>query len=501
MSERTPQVELLLADEGIAYLGQNLEENHIDVSRESEEISPEKAREQFAEIYERLAMLYESANAMEAQLTQLAKLGGSEYVPATQPAAGSVEASVVSVATESPKPQAPKPHPPKQQAQQPEAQIEEARLAEEVQTLKPVEMGQVIIDSTLTQDHISEKSFSNTGPDNREHRRVSTGVLHAGETYQDTPSAPLTTPDRPTQPEAPKQADGYFEGKKVSVRNTTHSSESGALLLEVIDEDGITNTITEDQLEIRKRPSEQESKKPGTEVELYDSTRSREVEVYKVEEKPEEAKSWFSKAREKFGIHYWSAKFGAAKDFIVDNTYTRLLNIGVSGESMTEAERDEKRDKNQKLIILGAGILGGLVVGSLVTAGIINGEQSADVASNLPADLPRNDSAVREQMRDMLNGGNIGGEGVHLPDGVSPEATLDAYVPNANPNYYVTDGMGGRALFDKLGIGGDQWPAYQEQLRAISPESFYEEPGRELLINNVGWLPVELQEFIDKIKR
>ncbi len=529
MSEKTPQPDLSLPDEDITELGQSLdasrqaeaEERHLskeeldDLEREIYDELNEK-RQEIDQAHEKLTALSEEVKTLEQRIRYMMKetrvSAGVSSIPE-----GKVE---VPQTPEVPKSETPK-------------------------AARAVEMGQAVLEAAQPHNKSAEQSFATATPDTREHKRVSTGILHAGEVHDEIHKPSLTVEDRtqhqppkkgweafeediahlkdkveskalpwlkddvkPATPEAAqpgKVADGYyFEGKKVSVTRTIGAPDTETLTLEVVDDEGNVHTLREDQLEIwldgvRKGADDFEKgsrvKKPGTEVALYRPT-SKEVEVYKGPEKPEEAKSWFAKARAKYGVHFWNAKFMAAKDFVVDNTYGRLLNVGVN-DSMDKDEQDKKRDRNQKLIILGAGVLGGLIVGSLVTAGIIEAQHAGEVANTPPTGPKGGHSGIPEKLKDVLNG-----KGAHSGSGeiVNTAPPVTTYEPYSNSTFNVPSGEGGLELFSKLNLDSNTWYAHQSELLHNFPNDFYQNPGEAVRIAHSGWLSPEAQKFIESLK-
>jgi len=72
----------------------------------------------------------------------------------------------------------------------------EAQSVQQPEIPRPIEMGQVVIHATQTEDALSEKAFNNTAPDKREHRRVSTPTtLSPVETS--TKTAPIDENEKP----------------------------------------------------------------------------------------------------------------------------------------------------------------------------------------------------------------------------------------------------------------------------------------------------------------
>jgi|GEM_PF-6562451 len=64
----------------------------------------------------------------------------------------------------------------------------EAQSIKQPQEHKPIEMGQVVIQATQTEDTLSEKAFNNAAPDKREHRRASRTAFDANEKPEDIPA-------------------------------------------------------------------------------------------------------------------------------------------------------------------------------------------------------------------------------------------------------------------------------------------------------------------------
>jgi hypothetical protein len=432
--------------------------------------------------------------------------------------------------------------------------------------LRPIEMGQVILEATQQQDEVSEAAPATTTVDKKEHKRVSTGIMHAGEVHHDRAKPPLTVEDRPKQPakrgwaafeedvtrlkdkvehkalpwleddvkpialetpgvskpeETPpveKAEDGYYYGgKKVTVARSEPGQDGEGSTLEVVDDEGNGSTIREDQLEIWlngvKKDKQDFEPKPGKELELYDKGTSKEVELYKQEEKPEEAKKWFARNREKYGVHYWHAKWMAVKDNVA-GAYDSVLNIGVNVgvekalnkgvvDTMTEDEKrikqeqnraekqEENRKRNRTIMLVTVGTLGALLVGDLLAHAVHPGE------SGIAPPAPKGNRFPG--LPGWNNPPGAGHGGLETPPLRAPTETLP-FTPNVNPTYNIASGEGGLELFGKLNLDSNTWYAHQEELLHNFPNDFYQNPGQAVRIAHSGWLSPEAQKYIESLK-
>ncbi|MFZ1302047.1 MAG: hypothetical protein WAQ27_05760 [Candidatus Microsaccharimonas sp.] len=312
------------------------------------------------------------------------------------------------------------------------------------------------------------------------------------------------TPDPDAKPEkaAPRQAQGYYEGKRVQVYNALKKPDSEAYTLEVIDDEGKTYSIEENQLEITRIP--------GKEVELY---RPEGRELVLVE--AEITKSWWGRAREKYGLLKWSVKWTEALRGAAETVYGKALNAGIK-EGMTDEEKQAKREKNRRNItfatgaLVGAGLVG---AGVLIANGIADHVNAAEAATNAPKGIGPNNLTI-DQVRDLMEGRGGSGSGDLSPEALAAAeaaaraaeaanaapATAAAYEAFSNPSYNITPGLGGEALFQKLNIDPQKFYDNQDYLLKNFGDYFYQEPGQAVRISNDGWLPPEAQRYIESLR-
>ncbi len=535
--------------EEIAELGQTLEESRLSDAQEAQPLSQEEITAKFHDTYEKVSQIYETARMLEEELKELAKLGGTEYVPAFE-ASSTAKSPVVEKPLSRPT----------------EKLIAKfgGETATESQNTRVHEIGQVVVDATRERDSISERAFESTTPDTRENRRVS---QHAHEVHErpvaptplslksrmkndaqkvwDTVTEDLTKAvehfekkdeDLSSSDESGKSAEitpiskkskelvvvdaentelvplenkpmyGLsFEGKPITFVKE-ESMPNGDVFFTFKDEDGnerteLKNKIT---LSVPPRPSE-----------LPQNPNPQAVEVAQQEEEAEKAgivertKNWLSKKREQYGIHYWHAKYMAADDYLGDKTskfVDKGLNYKVT-DTMTEDEKQERRDKNRLNIKIGVGVLGGLVVGyafanlvnevneahAAVTAGGLPKAPTFSPESNIIPDLNQSTGYPEGYNPSMqFDGGAI--------EAAPPAAPVLSFEAFSNPNYNIpNNGMGGEQLFGSLNINPAKFYEVQDYLHTNWPASFYQEPGQPVELN-IGWIPADAQKYIESLR-
>ncbi|MES2630837.1 MAG: hypothetical protein V4611_02690 [Patescibacteria group bacterium] len=283
-----------------------------------------------------------------------------------------------------------------------------------------------------------------------------------------------------TEETAPTEPGVYHNNKLVTIIDRQASPDGKSAFVTYKDEDGNSRTVHESELVIISPEAEEQNT---------------------------EAKGWWDKHRNKFGIHYWRAKWAIAADYVGDKAgalYGRGLNYQVT-ETMTEVEKQEKREKNRRNIIIGASVLGVAVLGGLAY-GLAN--EIANSGADLPKGNTPGNSPGGEDISDWrAKRFGIPADGVKdlpLTDlEVGVDAPAPAYEAYSNPNYNAVDGIGLEELFNNVGLDGtmlyDNDGALLQQLRAEFPQDLYDMNDGGVGINE-GWLSPSLQQRIESLK-
>ena len=524
MSEKLLEQELSVPDKDIAELGQTLEKSRQEEQNSAEILPPagdaqgalDEIIEEYTEKNKTLGDLRKvveiitgEMDALYGKLEKLAELTGLDVnIPSTEEGEN-VAPVAPKPKPQPPKPQAPKPQPPKSFEKAVPVVTEipvtapveaEAKTIAVAHPSQPLEMGQVILEAKRPVDKASEKAFASTDEDKRTSRRASMGYSQSGDVYGDAPrelpgakaevsevKVEEQSEEQPEEQPAPAVEDNKVETPVVEKVQPEKKAPLKKAEAEV--EDGrsdIKSWLGRRGLFKRKEPGETpELVKVET---LFDKTsEADDKKSFELKEKVESVKKWFSGAREKYGVHYWNAKWMAAKEFM-GTAKESVLNYGVT-ETMIPFEQEERRKKNRRNVMIGGSVLAVLAIG----AGLVRIEEAAEAAANAPAGLDHAD-----QMKDTL----LANRAQEIPVGGGAEQVpvADAFVPNVEPAYNIPDGKGGLDLFSKLNLSPDVWHANEGILLQNFPDDFYLEPGRGVLITNPGFLSPEAQQFIESLR-
>jgi hypothetical protein len=231
-------------------------------------------------------------------------------------------------------------------------------------------------------------------------------------------------------------------------------------------------------------------------------------EVYKGQEKPEAAKSWFANAKDKFGIRLWSVAY-AAKDAVTD-TYHKLLNVGTSGLGYEEALK--KKDENRKILLIGTAAIGALLAGRLVMeiAENINVAEATAGVPSLGPDVTNGVEPTGLNVQDNLNGySNAQVETApsapvqQIPYSsesvVTPPAIKPTFQPNLDAAFNIAGDEHTLDLFSELKLNTDLVEAHKSELLQYSND-FYAGPQGDVRLMHPGWLSPEAQQYIESLR-
>ena len=347
------------------------------------------------------------------------------------------------------------------------------------------------------------------------------------------PEAPEVKESAPAEKEVPTP-EVHHNGEKVVIDNVFESPD-GKKVVQIIDAEGKSKLVFENELSYVTPAPDNKAETPATPAEApvqpeavgspafvvdgkdeaevvgqapVDPAKGKELvpfvgsagrEVAVIEEEPQSRldriKNWFKKERAHYqefgGKAYWGEKWTRAVQGIHDNT----LDFGVT-EEMSDEEKEHKRKRNRKVIIIGATAIGVTAIGFAIH-GALNAH---DVQHAAGGDIPTpggSGSGTGEVASRVENPPLVTGAEVPGVDTVSAVPETSA-VPVESFN--IPSGMGGEQFFTNLGIDPSKWYANEQTLLAQFPSDFYPMSDGHVGIAHSGWLSQGAQDFINTLK-
>jgi hypothetical protein len=203
-------------------------------------------------------------------------------------------------------------------------------------------------------------------------------------------------------------------------------------------------------------------------------------EVLAAAEKDE--RSWWKKnadkLKEKFGIAYWKVRW-SLKDM-----GDRVMNYGINDE-MSDQQKEERRKKTRRNLMIGAGVVAAIGVISAVAYGVNQSQGGGE---------------------SIADGGNIfTGDQGDTATNIEAPVVAPEFIPD--PNFNIPEGGGGYELLDKLNVPIDQWDAHKDELNALfgqngsSSQELYEMADGKMGFADNGAMSQQFEEYINKLPR
>lgn len=214
------------------------------------------------------------------------------------------------------------------------------------------------------------------------------------------------------------------------------------------------------------------------------ASRSDEVDVESSDEQEEgedeRQSSWWERNKKFFGIDYYAAQWTMMLQ--------RSRESGQVSEDMTQEQVNEvleRKRRNQLLGMITVAVATGLVAYVAMKGGTVDGNAVAGGVS--PDTIPDVTPGITDQLPGVESVGEVP---------LGPELSVEAL----NPGYEIPSGTGGEALFQRLGLEPRGWYQYQDDLLTRFPDSFYRMDSGNVGIAQSGWLPNEVQTYIESLR-
>lgn len=271
----------------------------------------------------------------------------------------------------------------------------------------------------------------------------------------------------------------YYNGKKiVSIRPVDGSSKLDTNednQIYATDEENNHYAILESELVIVKKPvdvaSDVVEKEPG---------------------RLDKMKNWFKKERKYLQEYGGMAYFSRIAENADRGIRSATLDVGVH-DGLMDWEKQEKRDRNRRVILAGVGALAAWALYKGISSGDLFGGDAPDVnaAPGSGTEAPAVDPAVK----DVLDG-NVD-TGYELPPTEPAPADIPA-IPSEQ--FVVPNGGGGEDLLEALQIDPAKWYGVENTLLDQFPNDFYRMDDGHVGIMNSGMIPQGAQDIISTLR-
>jgi len=212
-----------------------------------------------------------------------------------------------------------------------------------------------------------------------------------------------------------------------------------------------------------------------------DEIEQEEAENDQEDGENERQSSWWSRNKKFFGINYYAAQWTMMLQ--------RSRERGQITDEMTQEEINEVLERKRRNQVLG-----------MVTVAVATGLATylAIKGNGVHHDAVASGGVTPDTMHDVTPGITDHLPSVDTAGDVPP--SIDISVEPLNPSYEIPSGTGGEALFQRLGLEPRSWYRHQDDLLNRFPGSFYRMDSGNVGIAQSGWLPNEVQSYIESLR-